>query len=185
MNNDERELKPCPFCGGRAKVDNGGLNYEYYWAKCTKCGTEQPLSNTVDAAAANWNRRHGDDRRCGECGNFNKGDGTLHRCKNVRECINEDDAACDLFEQKIGRRIRTENETFYAVEWQSTREHHGGWYFVRDRYDEIIKCDTAEEAMKLKRTEKAKDYAFGFSNEYRIVKMVETITKEVVQCEDD
>lgn len=47
------ELKPCPFCGGEAKILVGTERL----AICTKCGANtESFEHEVDAIAA-WNRR--------------------------------------------------------------------------------------------------------------------------------
>lgn len=49
----EPELKPCPFCGGRAKVMNGPDD----WVQCDRCGATTAFSATVESAIAKWNGR--------------------------------------------------------------------------------------------------------------------------------
>lgn len=54
------ELKPCPFCGGKAKkqtVETTILNDTYYGVRCTKCycGTTGYLNYGYAIQA--WNRR--------------------------------------------------------------------------------------------------------------------------------
>lgn len=63
------ELKPCPFCGGEARlvwmnVRNTDTGAKAYHVKCTKCQcTQWPDGSGEfprygrDAAAAAWNRR--------------------------------------------------------------------------------------------------------------------------------
>jgi hypothetical protein len=49
----ERELKPCPFCGGTPHYDNDtGPNDEYFteWSECADCGAS--VTGTDE-----WNRR--------------------------------------------------------------------------------------------------------------------------------
>lgn len=49
------ELKPCPFCGGRARIAD---NRPHYYTICTECGCKGPLFQpTKDEAAEVWNRR--------------------------------------------------------------------------------------------------------------------------------
>lgn len=52
------ELKPCPFCGASAVIEN---DYgREYWAQCTdlECGaTDGALSKSPTDAANYWNRR--------------------------------------------------------------------------------------------------------------------------------
>ena len=53
------ELKPCPFCGGEAKVMDMGFPY---WVYCTKCyakvhGGTLDEKDSIEA----WNRRARDE----------------------------------------------------------------------------------------------------------------------------
>lgn len=58
------ELKPCPFCGGEAKLmhDRSGT---FWWAECTsnddkptgRCGMSGPDAATKSAAITAWNTR--------------------------------------------------------------------------------------------------------------------------------
>ena len=56
------ELKPCPFCGGEARVARG-FNYgergSIRWVCCSKCGamTRSDLHKTEEDAAKAWNKR--------------------------------------------------------------------------------------------------------------------------------
>lgn len=52
------ELKPCPFCGGRAEF--GGNVHTGYFVECLTCGTTDPLPNlnfSMEEVAAAWNTR--------------------------------------------------------------------------------------------------------------------------------
>lgn len=55
------ELKPCPFCGGAAFLDNlseSGTERDSYYVHCTVCEVQQIVNNESRAAAiALWNRR--------------------------------------------------------------------------------------------------------------------------------
>ncbi len=50
------ELKPCPFCGGDAKLQH--IMGEY-WIECRGCEAETTFTVTEDGAAKRWNRRVG------------------------------------------------------------------------------------------------------------------------------
>ena len=57
------ELKPCPFCGGRAKIvrhdEWGWFQYEVY---CEKCDASFNAAFSSEEAAKNcWNRRATDE----------------------------------------------------------------------------------------------------------------------------
>lgn len=51
------ELKPCPFCGGRAFIaENEELEF-LPWVICSDCGCETNCFRTVEEAIKAWNRR--------------------------------------------------------------------------------------------------------------------------------
>ncbi len=57
---DKIELKPCPFCGGKAKmvVYTNYNDYNDYVVNCTKCGASVPIWHETEKEAAQWwNRR--------------------------------------------------------------------------------------------------------------------------------
>lgn len=63
MGNEQLTLKPCPFCGGKAKMHTGRAaeDAEYAQVTCGGCSTstdffEDAYAPTDDAAYA-WNRR--------------------------------------------------------------------------------------------------------------------------------
>ena len=50
------ELKPCPFCGGKAEMLNYSSNE--WLVECTKCqGMVEKWCKTEEEAIINWNRR--------------------------------------------------------------------------------------------------------------------------------
>ena len=59
----EQKLKPCPFCGGEAKLKIIPKYYgDIYWVKCEECNAETPSDFEKDEAIEAWNRRANDDR---------------------------------------------------------------------------------------------------------------------------
>jgi Lar family restriction alleviation protein len=62
----KRDLKPCPFCGGKAKIQSYRVaeDAEAVRVKCTQCFAETdefedayaPINDAVEA----WNRRFGE-----------------------------------------------------------------------------------------------------------------------------
>ena len=69
------ELKPCPFCGGKAKRKFGKYNLlgaygtqnedrQWFGVSCSKCGVEQPKRkyDTRESATEAWNRRAEDGK---------------------------------------------------------------------------------------------------------------------------
>ena len=56
---NETKLKPCPFCGGKARRYYG--NHDMHGVVCNKCGAKQyGYANQASATKA-WNRRADDD----------------------------------------------------------------------------------------------------------------------------
>ena len=54
------ELKPCPFCGGEAKISDMGYPH---WVFCEKCGARIHGYTTDERDSIEaWNRRADDDR---------------------------------------------------------------------------------------------------------------------------
>ena len=56
----EKELKPCPFCGGKAIVLHTKSIYElpHFFVTCGSCGVETPrVCKTEEQAREVWNRR--------------------------------------------------------------------------------------------------------------------------------
>jgi len=57
------ELKPCPFCGGKAKMMYAYRGYDEMmyayqcWARCKKCGAEMAGAMLKSNAIKRWNRR--------------------------------------------------------------------------------------------------------------------------------
>lgn len=52
------ELKPCPFCGGRAKIEIlGGPGSSYRTVQCSKCKCDLNFYATEEMAVDKWNTR--------------------------------------------------------------------------------------------------------------------------------
>lgn len=58
-------LKPCPFCGGRARLQTEFMSdgYEYRAVVCSKCGATIPGDFSIhgDQAEWDWNNRVGSE----------------------------------------------------------------------------------------------------------------------------
>lgn len=50
----DNDLKPCPFCNGKARFVKGG---EIYSICCIDCHIETDCDNSPDSLAFDWNRR--------------------------------------------------------------------------------------------------------------------------------
>ena len=50
-------LKSCPFCGGKAELHKGFLDFENFVA-CSKCRCSTELQNTERKAIEAWNNRN-------------------------------------------------------------------------------------------------------------------------------
>ena len=53
---ENEELKPCPFCGGKAYIEKNRYKYAY-WIKCYDCRVETEAYDYVEEAINVWNRR--------------------------------------------------------------------------------------------------------------------------------
>lgn len=52
------KLKPCPFCGGEAKIERIAEEQEtLYYAMCICCCATNGAYHSKEKAAAAWNRR--------------------------------------------------------------------------------------------------------------------------------
>lgn len=55
---DENELKPCPFCGGEARICSAGFEATYIrCANIKDCGCKFEWFDTEEEAIEAWNRR--------------------------------------------------------------------------------------------------------------------------------
>lgn len=69
------ELKPCPFCKGKAHLDFGKGSNVFYWKAdgheaytplkylvyCSSCCCQTALAEDTETAIMLWNRRAGED----------------------------------------------------------------------------------------------------------------------------
>lgn len=61
------KLKPCPFCGGEARVAHCiTCGYDSYWVECANridCGCKvEPVTDVKAIAIMKWNRRANHER---------------------------------------------------------------------------------------------------------------------------
>ena len=54
----EKQLLPCPMCGGTAKF----VDFGYKHVRCVKCGVSTGNSLGIDDAVTRWNQRVADNR---------------------------------------------------------------------------------------------------------------------------
>lgn len=58
-----QELKPCPFCGGQARIGYAINDYNRWGVSCQNCGCSvevedwKGVDDTEENAIAAWNRR--------------------------------------------------------------------------------------------------------------------------------
>lgn len=63
------ELKPCPFCGGNAKLARDvTCGYETFWAFCTDCHAQANYGHSEAEAARTWNVRADDQSQAAAYG---------------------------------------------------------------------------------------------------------------------
>ena len=119
---NEIKLKPCPFCGGEARLTQyyPGRNYS---VQCSVCGAiTLHYTNAVDAARA-WNRRVDNKpirQSCKSCKHYtpdpNYRDGNMGNCRYLAKIwekpfyVNEARTECEHF-QAAERINENGNET--------------------------------------------------------------------------
>jgi Lar family restriction alleviation protein len=58
---NEKELKPCPFCGSKKTFMDtgfsGGDDSKLFWIVCEECYSSGPALDKKVSAIAAWNRR--------------------------------------------------------------------------------------------------------------------------------
>ena len=93
------DLKPCPFCGGKARLNEYKDGEVWYEVWCDECAVRTEQYETVDEAVKVWNRRteriarvvHSDvfgdwKNMCGNCFEAGKKMGLFHEQKYCYEC---------------------------------------------------------------------------------------------------
>ena len=99
----ELNMKPCPFCGGRATKVCHKNNEPFPWeVACSVCGGSVGYYMAESEAVAAWNRRPHNGHTCGECENLNEGNGKSAWCPSAREVVAFSDKACSAFVAKAG-----------------------------------------------------------------------------------
>lgn len=53
----ESELKRCPFCNGKAKIETDGSSFHKVFVYCQLCGVRTLGDDTTEMAIFHWNRR--------------------------------------------------------------------------------------------------------------------------------
>lgn len=57
---NDKELLPCPFCGGEAEVEH---RFGLYFVFCKYCGARVSSFGDVNSAVAVWNTRNYKEKR--------------------------------------------------------------------------------------------------------------------------
>ena len=132
------ELKPCPFCGGRASLDvMPHKGSEWAAAECTACGASTDVYKNAESAIESWNTRWGMNEfellPCPFCGNTEG-----FQVKTVWKTYRFVACRC-----KAAGPVMPDDET--AVEAWNTRVESGGG-FDAPRYRRI--CGALESALQ-------------------------------------
>ena len=60
------ELKPCPFCGGKARekvyITGTWMKRKWFYVECSVCSAKVSLSSVKEEAYEAWNRRAEDGK---------------------------------------------------------------------------------------------------------------------------
>ncbi len=51
----DEDLKPCPFCGGDAQIEETNEEDNAYYVHCTLCGADGPVLEDKIKAMKSWN----------------------------------------------------------------------------------------------------------------------------------
>lgn len=120
------ELKPCPFCGKKAKVSNGWTGS--VWCECSDDDCPAILQDTEEDAIAAWNTRPEEDRI---------------RRETIEECItiisqNTPMEGCDGCETRLYEKLRAltpdsdkvlvDAERLREIEWAASSQKSGGGF---------------------------------------------------------
>ncbi len=61
------ELKPCPFCGGKARekthISGKWKKSKWFFVECSVCGSRTTISSVKEETEEAWNRRAEDGKR--------------------------------------------------------------------------------------------------------------------------
>lgn len=90
----EKELKPCPFCGGEEIMFEWEANYVSSF--CEKCGSRAAFKTSLEEAAASWNART--ERTCEGCVIPDRNYG--HAPRPCMFCLRNNDRR-DMYEPKV------------------------------------------------------------------------------------
>lgn len=95
------ELKPCPFCGGKAGIYSLA-KYEKE-AYCENCGAVSDIYETSQKAIEAWNRRAGDEKKCISCAYCDIDEGMCYRDPNHtgRGMYTLLDTSCSWWEERL------------------------------------------------------------------------------------
>ena len=128
---DPCELKPCPFCGGEAKL----VEKVYSWVSCPKCAVHTFSTPNKSEAIAAWNRRSQRASR----------DDIRLALDNIGAAISRIGFADNALPQAEFQRLVLEGIAFMSIgtsvsEWRASN--------VRDGYKQALRRLEAEDADK-------------------------------------
>jgi len=148
----DKELKPCPFCGGEAKIENRG---KYgYGIVCISCGAKSPDFQTETNSIISWNEYAND----------------LLKTEQIKPEISLDGIHPDLINGLIGAKRNSseipnssigekiidaiiENKLFSVINPRTNKEIKETLIVWSSMTDEILEAVVAEEICKQHKTE--------------------------------
>lgn len=130
-------LKPCPFCGGVAKIGKGEIEF---WAYCPHCGAQTELYETEQEAIKAWNSRPIEDE-------LDKKNGCLiGTCHDLHDIVEEFRVECDQKDFEIKRLREALEEIKKTVE--NTQDTIYPFHLALDSKDGIYILEVTKEALK-------------------------------------
>lgn len=98
------ELKPCPFCGGAAKIHKLSFYISAFYAQCDCCRVETDCEDSEEEAANVWNSR--------VVGNTKMPMGSMTYAIACRICKNRDSDKCAACKMEIQSGFELDEDAF-------------------------------------------------------------------------